>query len=48
VGREPGLVEALQKYVDVLEGRRSASSLGAADRQYLASDMNSCMGSLAS
>jgi hypothetical protein len=47
-GRDPGLVEALQKNVDVLEGRRSASSLGAADRQYLASDMNSCMGSLAS
>jgi Mg-chelatase subunit ChlD len=39
--RDPGLIEALQKQLDVLEGKRSATSLDQADQQYLASDMSS-------
>lgn len=40
-GRDPGLIEALQKRLDVLDGKASASSLGRADEQYLDADMSS-------
>jgi von Willebrand factor type A domain len=39
-GRDVGLVEALQKQLDVLEGRTSARAISQADRQYLASDFS--------
>jgi serine/threonine protein kinase len=41
--RDPGLIEALQGQLDVLEGRRSEGSLTQANQQYLASDMSSCI-----
>lgn len=41
--RDPGLLEALRKRIDVLEGRASEHDLGAADRQYLASDESSML-----
>jgi serine/threonine protein kinase len=39
--RDPGLIEALRKQIDVLEGRASNASLDDADQQYLASDLSS-------
>jgi hypothetical protein len=38
--RDVGLLEALEKQLDVLEGRVSAKALNQADQQYLASDMS--------
>jgi uncharacterized protein YegL len=38
--RDVGLLEALEKQLDVLEGRISARSLNQADQQYLSSDMS--------
>jgi hypothetical protein len=39
-GRDVGLIEALQKQLDVLEGRVSAHAISQADKQYLASDFS--------
>ena len=39
-GRDVGLIEALEKQLDVLEGRASARAISQADRQYLASDFS--------
>jgi Mg-chelatase subunit ChlD len=42
-GRDPGLIEALEKQLDVLEGRRAPTALSAADVQYLQSDESTCV-----
>jgi hypothetical protein len=39
-GRDPGLIEALEKQIDILEGKRSAA-LDRGEQQYLAADMSS-------
>jgi len=39
--RDPGLISALEKRLDVLEGRASEGSLNRADQQYLDSDASS-------
>lgn len=39
-GRDPGLLEALQKQLDVLEGRTSARALSQSDQQYIAADFS--------
>lgn len=39
-GRDPGLIEALRKKIDVLEGRTDEHALDRADEQYLATDMS--------
>ncbi len=45
-GRDPGLLAALERQIEVLEGKHPAA-LGQADRQYLAADESSMIYSLA-
>lgn len=43
-GRDPGLLAALEKQIDVLEGRIDAGAVTAEDAQYLAADLRTAAG----